>query len=331
MASSHQVIPNREAGGVLHNKTLSTGLKVLVSVFLVWFLLRQIGIGRIWELISNVDPWWCWIGAALFTASHFLGTIQWQWLLQSEGIDLPFGHCLSVYFIGLFFNNFLLGGVGGDVFRMLDIRRASQKGASAVSTVFLDRLIGLLAMSGISLISIPFALTGKSFGPALWIALAVLIGGWCLSLFFLFHKPFARFLSGLVQFWIPQRIKTKGREVYNKIHHFGRNRSLLIRVMCLSTVVQMARIFTHYLLARALGIAISPVYFFMIIPIVAMAASLPISIGGIGLREQTGVILLGAAGMTSAQAVSVEFLAYVMAIVISIPGGVVFVAGRRQR
>lgn len=322
---------NRKLGGAVRNKTLSTGLKVLVSVFLVWLLLRQIGIGRIWELISNADPWWLWIGAVLFTTSHFLGTVQWQWLLQSEGIELPWTHCLSVYFIGLFFNNFLIGGVGGDVFRILDVRRVSKKGASAVSTVFLDRLIGLLVMSGISVISIPFALTGKSFIPVLWIAFAVLIVGWCFSLFFLFHKPFARFLSRLVRFWIPQKIETKGREVYNKIHRFGGNRPLLIRVLCLSSVVQAARIFTHYLLARALGIAISPAYFFVIIPIVAMAASLPVSIGGIGLREQTGVILLGAAGMTSVQAVSVEFLAYLMAIVISIPGGVVFIAGGKQR
>ncbi len=310
---------------------ISICIKILVSCFLVWFLLRQIGIGRIWQLISHADGLWFWFGIACFTASHFLGTVQWQCLLRSEGIGLSFLRCLSIYFVGLFFNNFLIGGVGGDLFRMLDIRRASKKGASAVSTVFLDRLMGLLVMSGISVFAIPFVWTGRTFGPVLWTAFAVLIGGWCFSLLFLFHKPFARFLFRFFRMGIPEKIEIKGRKVYERIYRFGRNRTLLIRILSLSAVIQTARIYTHCLLARSLGITIPTAYFFLIIPIIAVAASLPISIGGIGLREQTGAVLLGAAGMTAMQAVSVEFLAYLVAIFTSLPGGAVFAAGKRRK
>jgi glycosyltransferase 2 family protein len=312
-------------------KTLLTCFKILVSVFLIWFLLRQIGVGRVWGAISKARPAWLCGGMLLFAATHFLGGEQWNMLLKAEGISIPRVRCLSIYFVGLFFNNFLIGGVGGDLFRMLDVRRISKQGSSAVSAVFLDRLMGLLVMTTISVVSIPFALTHRRFGPFLWISFAVLAAGWSFSLFFFFHKPFARSVSRFIQILIPGRIEAKAREVYQKIHGFGRNRALCLRVLGFSAVIQTGRIYTHYLLARALGTSISPAYFFLVIPIVAMAASLPVSFGGIGLREQTGVVLLGAAGMTPAQAVSVEFLAYLAAIVTSLPGGVLFILSRRRQ
>jgi uncharacterized protein (TIRG00374 family) len=304
-------------------------LKVLVSGLLVWFLLRQIGVGMIFRTLARAEPIWLWAGVILFTASHFVGSTQWNWLLRAEGIRLPWLKCLSIYFIGLFFNNFLVGGVGGDVFRMLDVRRMSGKGTSAVSAVFLDRLAGMLAMTGIAVVAIPFALSGGSYGPLLWISFAGLAAGWGFCLFFLFHKPFALVFIRLIQFLIPKRIETRAREVYGKINAFGRNRGLLLRVLGMSCVVQLFRIYTHYLLARALGAAFSPAIFFLIVPIVAVAASLPISVGGIGLREQTGAVLFGAVGMMRTQAVSMEFLVYLVAIVSSLPGGVVFVLRKR--
>jgi glycosyltransferase 2 family protein len=306
-------------------------LKVLVSGLLVWFLLSQIGVGRIIQTLVQADPRWMWAGILLFTASHFVGNMQWDWLLKAEGIRLSWLKCLSIYFIGLFFNNFLIGGIGGDVFRMLDVRRLSGKGSGAVSAVFLDRLIGLFAMTGIGVAAMPFALSGRSYGPLLWIAFAVLTAGWGFCLFFLFHKPFARVIIRLIQFLIPRRIETRAREVYGKINTFGSHRGLLARALGLSVAVQLMRIYTHYLVGRALGASLSPAVFFLVVPIVALAASLPISVGGIGLREQSGAVLFGAAGMMRNQAVTMEFLVYLVAILSSLPGGAVFILGKRGK
>jgi uncharacterized protein (TIRG00374 family) len=281
--------------------------------------------------LTQAEPAWLWAGVALFTASHFAGSTQWNWLLKAEGIRLPWLKCLSIYFIGLFFNNFLIGGVGGDVFRMLDVRRSSGKGASAVSAVFLDRMAGMLAMTGIAVAAIPFALSGGSFGALLWISFTVLAAGWGFCFFFLFHRPFARIFIRLIQFMIPKRIETRAREVYEKINVIARNRGLLVRVLGMSCIVQLARIYTHYLVARALGATLSPAVFFLVVPIVAVAASLPVSVGGIGLREQTGAVLFGAAGMTRSMAVSIEFLAYLAAIVTSLPGGMLFILEKRGK
>lgn len=316
---------NSESGALL-KKLFGQLLKWGVSAVLVWWLLRQIGLGRIFGLIRRADPLWLTSGFILFLLSHWLGSIQWRLLLREDDIRLSRWRVFSCYFVGLFFNNFLIGGAGGDVYRMLDVRNTSKKGTAAVTSVFLDRMMGLLLMSGLSALAVPMAIHLKQFGGRFWISFFVMVLGWVFLLFFFFSKRFAKLFTWTIKPFFPAKIQVKMRQVYRKIHSFGRKRMLFLRVAGISLMVQSARILTHYLVGRSLGITVSPVYYFLFIPIIAIMATLPVSIGGIGMREQTGVVLFGLVGMTAVQAVAVEFLSYLVAIGTSIPGGVVFAA-----
>ena len=102
----------------------------------------------------------------------------------------------------------------------------------------------------------------------------------------------------------------------------------MARVLGVSVIVQSLRILTHYVLACSLGIRVHPILFFIIVPFIAIMASLPVSLGGIGMREQTGVILFGLVGIAAIQAFSVEFLAYLSAVASSLPGGLIFLMRR---
>ena len=103
-----------------------------------------------------------------------------------------------------------------------------------------------------------------------------------------------------------------------------------MKIVMLSLIIQSARIMTHYLLSRSLGVSISASCFFLVVPLIAIMATLPVSIGGIGLREQTGVVLFGAFGMAESQAFSTEFLAYLVAVCSSLPGGILFMVRKKQ-
>jgi glycosyltransferase 2 family protein len=303
-------------------------LKIAGSIGLVWWLLSRIGLDRITGLIAAADAAWLSGAFLLFLASHLLGTLQWRMLLNAEDIRPAGRTLLDCYFTGLFFNNFLIGGAGGDVYRMLDMGRHSRKGTSAVSAVVLDRMVGFLVMSGLSVAAIPFACLRHPFGRAFWLPFAVMVLGWCFLCFFFFNKRFARPLTRLIRPFLPAKLQVKIREVYRKIHAFGRNRRLLLSVVAVSIAVQSARIVTHYCVGRSLGVTVPPVFYFLFIPIIAILATLPLTIGGIGLREQSGVVLLGLVGVTALQAVAVEFLAYLIAIGTSLPGGISFMLKR---
>lgn len=305
-----------------------TLLKIVVSACLIGFLLQRIGLSHVVGQLQSIRIEWAIAALGIFSVSHVLGAWQWWMLLRAESIEMEYSKALSFYYVGLFFNNFLISNLGGDVFRMIDIRRYSSDGTSAVSTVFLDRFAGLFVLSGMTVLAAPWVLVQPDVGPLLHWPLAILIIGWVLVLMFLFSRRFAQPLVLLIRWALPEGITAKVRDVYYKIHGFGRRKELVWRIAGISLFVQSTRILMHYFMAKAVGVHLSPLYFFLFIPIVAIVASLPISLGGLGMREQTGVVLFGLVGVASLSAFAIEFSAYLIAIISSLPGGFVFISRR---
>jgi uncharacterized protein (TIRG00374 family) len=305
-------------------------LKVVFSILLIGVLLKRIGVGKIAGEIGSASLFWIVGALILFTASHLLGSFQWMKLLSFEGIRISWRKTVSFYFIGLFFNNFFISSMGGDLFRIMDVRRYSRNGVAAVSTVFLDRFMGLLVLSGLAVLASPWILIKGNIRAHIALPVVILIVGWILVLLLFFNKRFAFPFSWLIKKAIPARVSVKARAIYRKIYYFSRQRTLFIKIVMLSLIIQSARIMTHYLLSRSLGVSISAGCFFLVVPLIAIMATLPVSLGGIGLREQTGVVLFGAFGMAESQAFSTEFLAYLVAVCSSLPGGILFMVRKKQ-
>lgn len=305
-------------------------IKFLVSGGLIYWLLQTIGLKTILSQLQEVNIYWIAASLLLFSFSHCLGSFQWWQLLRSEQVFIPLKTTLGYYYIGLFFNNFLISGLGGDIFRMIDIRRYAKDSTAAVSTVFLDRAMGLFVMSTFAIFSAPWLISHLSVGKQLQLPLFILMGCWILLALFLFNHQFNRPFVWLIRKILPKKIYAKGSDIYYQIHEFGKNWKLVLIILIISIFVQGTRILTHYLLARSLGIHVSPYYFFLFIPIIAIIAALPISMGGLGVREQTGVLLFAAIGIAESHAVSIEFMAYLVAVFTSLPGGLVFMF-RKQK
>lgn len=304
-------------------------IKLAISVFFIGFLLNRIGLDKIAETVKSVDIKWMIFAFIIFTASHFLGSYQWSLLLSSEGIKIKWLRVLSFYFVGLFFNNFLPSNLGGDLFRMFDVHKFSKKGTSAVSTVFIDRFMGLLVLSGMAVLVLPWILIKGIVKHQYIIYLIILILGWVFILFLLFNKSFARAFARIFEKFVSKlSLRSKVKDVYLKVHNFGKCGSFFMRILFLSIIIQSARIIMHYLVARSLGVNIAVSFFFLIIPFIAIIASLPVSFGGIGVRESAGMFLFGIIGLAEGFAVTIEFLAYVIAVVSSIPGGILFISRR---
>ncbi len=304
--------------------------KFLVSGGLIYWLLRTIGWQEILLQLKDVNLIWIAAALLLFTVSHGLGSLQWRRLLHAENVFIPWCKTWGFYYIGLFFNNFLISGLGGDIFRMVNIKRYAKDSTAAVSTVFLDRAMGLFVMSTFAIFSAPWMISHLSVGKHLQGPLFILMGCWILIALFLFNHQFNRPFVWLIRKIMPRQIYARGSDIYYQIHEFGKNGKLVLTVFAISVFVQGIRILTHYVLALSLGLHVSPVYFFLFVPVIAIMAALPISMGGLGVREQTGVLLFAAIDIAEPHAVSIEFMAYLIAVVTSLPGGLVFIL-RRQK
>jgi hypothetical protein len=78
------------------------------------------------------------------------------------------------------------------------------------------------------------------------------------------------------------------------------------------------------LFARALGLHIHTAYFFLFVPLLAVIVSLPISLNGIGVREGAGILLFGLVGLDRGSAFALQFGTYLVAVGVSLIGGLVF-------
>lgn len=308
-------------------------LKVLVSVALFVWLFQRVQWDGIGPTLGEASPGWVLAAAALLLASHVLASYQWARLLHAADIAIPFWKVVAYYHVGLFFNNFLPANVAGDLARTLDAARAGSSRATALSTVLLDRLVGTVALAGIAVLTtLPaidhFHLAAAYTGVVAFFAVSVVMLRAVLE---------PRVLAALQR--LLARIGLGGfapalDQLATSLVAFRGRRRLLLELLAVAMVVQVMRIGVHVLFARALGLTVETAYFFLFVPLLAVLVSLPISLNGIGVREGAGILLFGLVGLDRAHAFALQFGTYLVAVGVSLIGGLVFLAripGRRAR
>ena len=164
-----------------------TILKILVSVCLISLLLYKIGVSSLIAEIKSANLLWIIVALLIFTFSNILGSFQWQLLLKARGIELSFARVIAYYYVGLFFNNFLVGYIGGDAFRIYDVRKVSHDTSGAVSAVTFDRFIGFFVLTTMGLIAAIIGFDLVKSGSIILSASIIFIG-WMLTIIFLFKK-----------------------------------------------------------------------------------------------------------------------------------------------
>jgi len=306
--------------------------KGLLTALLVLFLLSRISVTEAASLLGAAS--WPYLFAALlvFTLSMMAGAWQWGRFLAALGIDLSPPKLLELYWVGLFFNNFMPGNVGGDVVKVLDLRRGQRDPVASATATLADRLTGLSALAMLAFLA-GWRLSGDAglrplARPVLWGSAIFLL----LGIFFLLD-PVARTLRRLAS-----RFKLLPEEgfrarVLEQLRQLRRHRVLLLRLFVFSLLVQSLRVAVHFLVGRALLGEACPLLFdfFLVIPPLAFALTLPITIGGLGLREGLALPLFAPTGVSGEATVAIELLAYLCMLLVSLQGGFLFFLRRGER
>ena len=131
-------------------------IKVIVSVGLIVFLVLKISPQRILLSLRDFNPLFLAIAFFVFFTSSLLGALQWNILLKAGGIELSFSRAFRLYFVGLFFNNFLPANVGGDAIKIYDVSRVGNDPYKVLAITLLDRVIGITGLSLLALFASTF-------------------------------------------------------------------------------------------------------------------------------------------------------------------------------
>ncbi|MBU8870463.1 MAG: flippase-like domain-containing protein [Gemmatimonadales bacterium] len=305
--------------------------KIAVSAALIGFLLSRLSLEEI--RLAMGSPRWGWLFAAfvVYGLSAFGGALQWAWILRVAGLRTPGREIRRLYFIGLFFNNFLPANVGGDAWKIVDLGRQEHRSLGVFCATLLDRLIGLGALAGLAVLVLAVASAASIPLPTislLMIPVLVLLAG---GLAFLLSRRIGNRLPGLFERLGLGRFADQLGRVVAEFGHFRPRVLWLNGIFAFSLVIQLLRMATHLLVALGLGIELGSdqmIQLMVLIPLLAVSLTLPITINGIGLREQLSAKLLIWAGLAGPQAVAMELGAFLVQVIFSLQGGILLWMGR---
>ena len=320
----------REGGTLGGRHALLVAAKAIVSVGLLAFLFRRTPFDQFASTARDVRVDWLAGAWLLLFTSNLLGAWQWNRLLHVVEIRIPFWKVCAYYHVGLFFNNFLPAGIGGDIARVADASRHGPTKTAALSAVLMDRLLGMLAIASLALVTtLPaidrFHLTLVYLAVVAFFAISVTL------MWAVFHPALLPACERALARVGLGGLSPHLDDLAERISGFRGRRGLFTGLFAVAALTQVARVGVHALVARALGLQIPAIYFFLFVPLLAVIVSLPISFNGIGVREGAGIVLFGLVGVDRAHAFSLQFLTYLVMVAVSLLGGLVFLVRIPQR
>ena len=310
-------------------RAISTILKLAVSAGLLYYLLERSDLREFGRVVGHASGLYLVTAVLFFVLSNALGALQWHLLLKAQQLPIRFRQSLVFYWIGVFFNNVLLGNIGGDALRIYDIRRLTGEGSGGAAATFMDRFIGLFSTCTLALLAYVTVTEVRAARLVavlfpVWLGLIVLL---CMGL----SRHIGWFLERLARRILPQRAAGLLGDLRLSIVVYRQRPGLLLGVWVVSLGVQACRILVYWTAGLAVGMQASVIFYLAFQPVAAVIAALPISVGGLGVRENILVELFGGVGAPESLAFAMSLLGYAAGIIASLLGGVAFVLRRVER
>ena len=289
-------------------------IRLFVSLGLLVLLARWLDIGQIAERLANMQASWVALALLLSIVQVVVSAWRWRFTARRLGIELPFFVALREYYLAMFLNQVIPGGVVGDVSRAWRHTLALPPEASsgpAVRAVIIERASGQVAMAivaTLSVVSLPLDQTA-AWGWTALAAGAATVGSW---FWVRGYSPNERSFIG--RFWQDARLALFARQAFPA-------------QFASSVVVVTTYLLTYVIAARAIGIA-TPT--FVLLPLVApvlLTMLVPVTIAGWGVRESAAAVLWGVVGLTAVDGVAISVAYGLLVLLSTIPGGVVLAVG----
>lgn len=275
---------------------------------------------RNWPLLA--------LGIVTFFGCLLLCMARWRLLLLAQGLELSWGQTWSILFIGHFFNAFMFGATGGDVVKAYyAAKQTGHKKTEAVSTVFIDRVMGLAALiilaAAVMLFRLRFFLSEEPLRYALAF-IGILAVGAVLGFASMFCMRGLMTRSRLFRRVLETGVGHQFYRAYESFYVCLTHPALLLKTFALSLANHLLLVVMMYCLGLALSIELGFVAYLTVGPTINTIGAIPVTPGGLGLREYAAVTYLGVLGVAAAQALPLSLLIYATMLFWSLFGGVVF-------
>jgi uncharacterized protein (TIRG00374 family) len=298
----------------------------------------EIGIGRmIHDAASGNKPWLLLLSFVIFPITFIVTSFRWHRLLKAIDIRLTAARCFALNMVGAFYNTFMLGSTGGDVVKAYYASLQTGHRTRAVLSVFVDRVVGLIALvilgGGMAAWQYFRAAPGDPAAHAcgkIALVSALVIVGTAVGLA-VFYNVTLRRLTGLA--WLIERL-SKQKQIKSAVHTmelYRQHKAMVLVALIATFPVHITVVVSAMLAGNAFGLTISPLYYFVAVPVIVLVGSIPISPQGAGVMEYFAILLLSRQGGTVSQAFALTMSIRMVQILWNLTGGIfVFRGGYHQ-
>ncbi len=292
---------------MIQKKTLIFILKACISVSLLTFLLVKIDWDTVLRNLGSANIYLIIFASLLNFVERLEMTYKWNLLIKIRNIFVSFGRLFWINAIGSFLGLFLPSSVGTDVVRGYYLVRNNSEKSVSISSVFVDRVLGMFALLILGVISVFFAGDVISkYNIKIYV-----VGLFVLSVLsiYLFQKDWViNYFQKLKKPIRYRKIFEYGTKLHNSILEYKKYPKTLLLSFFVTLLVQITRVLTYYFIALAFDINVPIVYYFLFVPLIMIVMMLPISVGGFGLREGAFVGFFTLVGMSINDAVIISFI-----------------------
>jgi uncharacterized membrane protein YbhN (UPF0104 family) len=268
---------------------LFTTIKIVLSILAIVYVLKKVTLNDVSGILFSARTIFLIIAMLLFVASKVVASFRTLLILNRYNVSINWWRNLKLYWTGMFYNLFLPGGIGGDVYKTVIINRMHTSGIkTSAGAIIMDRVAGVVALTILAFIGMIFTSLYEKYNWVVFAGIPLAIVGF----------------SGLIYFFTPELKGLSGKLL---------GWSFLVQVLqvlCVIFILLSFRIDTSY-----------PQYILVFL-ISSIAAMLPLSIGGIGVRELVFYSLSNYFYLDQGVAVTVSFTFFIITAFSSLWGGI---------
>lgn len=279
----------------------------------------------------SAEPTWIWLSLLCFAPVPLLQSVRFRWIVQAQEIELSLWESMKLVYAGNFLNFVALGSTGGDVFKAYYVSTHTARKTEAVTTVLLDRAVGLVGLVVITLLVMLLRMDDPKIRVWVpWIALLNL--GLLVGVFVAFSRRARARLR--VDAWLRRMpFSDQVARIDAAVHRMRNHARLLSAALALSVLLQGLAVtsfmFAGFGLGMQGGLAAYPDYL-VYLALGLLVAAIPVSYQGLGtLDAALQVFFRGLYGNFS-QVLFLGFAIRLVQLCWSLPGALVPLLGAHR-
>jgi len=281
-------------------------IRYIVSIILIYIIFDNYGY-KIIQTINIINYKYIILIIGISVGQYLLSAYRWMYVSKFTNLNINFEHSLKYYYIASFMNNVLPGGIPGDLYRIYcssDNKKEILKMGKSFQSVIFERLSGQIMLFFIFITSLTvYFLTNQKYVAFLYLIIPTIL------IFFL--------MKYLIKYNVKKYFGTKD---VTKNFHILFTGPIFWNHIILSFFVVASYILIYIISAISLGLDIDYLAFLVFSPIILFSMTLPVSIGGWGVREVTALLVSFLIGLSASASISVSIIYGVLNLICSLPG-----------